>query len=238
MKHAVVVLFTMLSLSSFAQSINDYEFVMVPTKFDFQESENEYRLNTLLKYRLTDLGFNASYTSDQVNTSYNDRCLYLIADVVNQSGIFVTKLYIVFKDCNNKIVYQSELGTSRIKARKDAYTEALENALKSVKALNYKFSGENATQIGEVVQDEKTVVLPKTELVSENALFAQPITNGFQLIDTTPKVLLKMFRTSQADYFIANAENKNGVVFKNGNNWIFEYYLNNKLMSEKLMIKF
>lgn len=236
MKHTVLIFLTLFSFQSFAQSLNDYEFVMVPTKFNFQESENEYRLNTLLKHRLVEIGFNASYTSDHVTTNFNNRCLYLIADVLNESSIFLTKLSVVFKDCNNKIVYQSNLGTSRIKDRKDAYSEALENALKSVKALNYQFSGKKTAQAGEVMQ--QTAVISKTELINENTLFAQAIDNGFQLIDTTPKVLLKMFRTSQSDFYIATAEGKNGVVYKIGNEWIFEYYLNDKLVSEKLTIKF
>ena len=236
MKHAVRIFLILFSFQSFAQSINDYEFVLVPTKFNFQNSENEYRLNTLLKYRLVELGFNASYTSDQITTNYNNRCLYLTADVLNESSIFVTKLSVAFKDCNNKIVYQSDLGTSRIKTHKEAYAEALENALKSVKALNYQFSGKKTAQKGEIVQ--QTAVISKTELVNDNTLFAQAIDNGFQLIDTTPKVLLKMFRTSQVDYFIARAESKNGIVFKKGNDWFFEYYLNDQLVSEKLTIKF
>lgn len=238
MKHALLIFLTLISFFSFAQSINDYEFVMVPTKFNFQESENEYRLNTLLKYKLVEYGFNATYTSDQLNTNYNDRCLYLIADVLNESSIFVTKLYVVFKDCNGKIVYQSEMGTSRIKARKDAYVEALQNALKSVQALNYKFTGNKFSQETKVLEQNTAVTSTINTQESTGVLFAQAISNGFQLIDTTPKVLLKIFRTSKVDHFIANAEGKNGVVFKNGSDWIFEYYLNDKLVSEKLTIKF
>ncbi len=238
MKHALLIFLTLISFFSFAQSINDYEFVMVPTKFDFQESENEYRLNTLLKYKLVEYGFNATYTSDQLNTNYNDRCLYLIADVLNESSIFVTKLYVVFKDCNGKIVYQSELGTSRIKARKDAYSEAMQNALKSVQVLNYKFTGKKSLQESKVGEKNTAVTATINTQEGDGVLFAQAISNGFQLIDTTPKVLLKIYSTSKADYFIASAEGKNGVVFKNGNEWIFEYYLNNKLVSEKLTIKF
>jgi hypothetical protein len=69
-------------------------------------------------------------------------------------------------------------------------------------------------------------------------LFAQPVANGYQLVDTTPKVVLKMYRTSQTDSYTAVSDTKNGVVFKKGEEWIFEYYQNDQLVSEKLNIKF
>lgn len=238
MKKIFLVVFCLFTLFSFGQKINEFEFVIVPTKFDFQRSENEYRLNTLLKYRLEEYGFQASYTSDQMNTNFSDRCRYLNANVVNESTMFLTKLYIVFKDCNNAIIYQSDLGTSKVKERKDAYKEALEDALQSVKAVNYKFTGTKAEQVVNNTNVEIQIPVERTEMVNENALFAQPIANGFQLIDTTPKVVLKIFRTSQTDYYTANSDTKSGMVFKKNNEWFFEYYENDKLISEKLSIKF
>lgn len=238
MKNIFLVVFSLFTLFSFAQKINEYEFVIVPTKFDFQRSENEYRLNTLLKYRLEEFGFQASYTSDQMNTNFTDRCLYLNANVVNESSMFLTKLYVVFKDCNNAVIFQSDLGTSKVKERKDSYKEALEDALKSVKAVNYKFTGTKTAQVASHSKVEAQIPVEKIEVVNENSLFAQPILNGFQLIDTTPKVVLKIFHTSQPDYYTATSDTKNGMVFKKNNEWFFDYYLNDKLVSEKLSIKF
>lgn len=238
MKKAFLLVFSLWSLFSFAQQINEYEFVLVPTKFDFQKSENEYRLNTLLKYRLEEYGFKAFYTSEQMSTNYADRCLYLNANVVNESTMFLIKLYVVFKNCDNAIIYQSDFGTSKIKERKDAYKEALEDALKSVKAVNYKFTGKAAVQVEKVSEPSKSVVANPTAIINENSLFAQPIANGYQLVDTAPKVILKIFRTSEADYFIATSGDKNGIVFKKNNEWIFEYYMKDQLISEKLNIKF
>lgn len=238
MKHAFLIVFALISLVSFSQKINEFEFVMVPTKFEFQRTENEYRLNTLLKYRLEDYGFKASYTSDQMNTNYMDRCQYLNAIIVNESTMFLTKLYVVFKDCNNATVFQSDIGKSKVKAKKEAYNEALEDALKSVKAVNYKFIGKkSAAKIGDSISEAK-VNTAKTDVVNENVLFAQPIPNGFQLIDASPKVILKMYQTSIQEYYLANSGAKNGVVFKKGNQWFFEYYQNEKLISEQLTIKF
>ena len=51
MKKVLLLLIATLSLSGFSQTINDYQYVIVPAKFDiFKEKENDkYRLNTTTK---------------------------------------------------------------------------------------------------------------------------------------------------------------------------------------------
>ena len=70
------------------------------------------------------------------------------------------------------------------------------------------------------------------------SLFAQPIENGFQLVDTTPKMILKIYKTSVNNIFLGTKENFNGIVYQKNENWFFEYYLNGKLISEVFTIKF
>jgi len=69
-------------------------------------------------------------------------------------------------------------------------------------------------------------------------LYAQPTANGYHLIDTAPKIILTLLRTSAEDYFIADNGSSNGIVFKKNDNWFFEYYKDGKLIAEKLLIKF
>lgn len=69
-------------------------------------------------------------------------------------------------------------------------------------------------------------------------LYAQAIANGYQLIDTTPKIVLTLTKTSVQDYFIASNGTSNGVVLKKNDSWFFEYYKDGKLVSEKLLVKF
>ena len=69
-------------------------------------------------------------------------------------------------------------------------------------------------------------------------LYAQAIANGYQLIDTTPKIVLTLLKTSAQDYFIANNGTSNGIVLKKNDGWFFEYYKDGKLNSEKLLVKF
>jgi len=239
MKKYIYVLFLLFSFVGFAQSVNDYPYVIVPTKFEFQKRENDYRLNTLTKFNLEKFGFKAFYSIDNSNINYNEKCKYLTVDVKELGGFLITKLQVNFIDCTGKVIFTSAAGRSKSKNRQESYREALNEAFESVGALKYKYNGVindavtnnyNATSVDEVLQQEVKV--------NPNQLFAQTISNGFQLVDITPKVVLKMFKTSQTDYFTAVSDAKNGVVFKKNNEWFFEYYENDKLISEKLDIKF
>ena len=84
------------------------------------------------------------------------------------------------------------------------------------------------------------VVVYTNEIKRTNylTLFAQPIENGFQLIDSTPKVILKIYTTSNPSCFIAFKDNIQGVLVNKENYWYFEYYSNSKVVSEKMVIKF
>lgn len=242
MKKYIYVLFLLFSFAGFAQSVNDYPYVIVPTKFEFQKNENDYRLNTLVKFNLEKYGFTAFYSKDNLQNNYNDRCNYLTANVKDLGGFLITKLQIVFTDCNNTIIFTSQEGKSKEKDRKVAYTQALMQAFESVQALNYKYNGSKPILVDNTKpvqsQDKVVEIIQQEVKVNPNQLFAQAISNGFQLVDTTPKVILKMFKTSQADYYTAVSDNKNGVVFRKNDEWFFEYYENDKLISEKLDIKF
>jgi hypothetical protein len=71
-------------------------------------------------------------------------------------------------------------------------------------------------------------------------LYAQPMPSGYQLIDTTPKKVLTLLKTSLQDCFLAEtvAGASNGIVFKKNGEWFFEYYKDGTLVSQKLAIKF
>ncbi|WP_420604250.1 hypothetical protein [Flagellimonas sp.] len=79
-------------------------------------------------------------------------------------------------------------------------------------------------------------VVKKT--VNSNLLYAQPIEGGYQLVDSTPKVVLKIVETSVENIFLVDYEGKNGVVFKKEDKWFLEYTENGAKKLEELNIKF
>ncbi|NNK19134.1 MAG: hypothetical protein HKP49_08280 [Maribacter sp.] len=69
-----------------------------------------------------------------------------------------------------------------------------------------------------------------------NILYAQEIPNGYQLVDSTPKIRFKLFKTSIPDVYTVAEDN--GVVFKKDGKWYIEYYIGNTLKTQELNIKF
>ena len=92
----------------------------------------------------------------------------------------------------------------------------------------------NATNQTIFTESNQTAVV----INDKNLLYAQVTPTGYQLIDSTPKVVMKLMKTSQPNSFIAMKDNLQGSLILKDNQWFFEYYQNEKLVSEKLNIKF
>jgi hypothetical protein len=256
MKTKFIFLLLFISSYAFSQSVNDYVAVIVPVKYDFVKQENQYRLNTLTKFNLQKAGFQAFYTNETIPKEYSDRCSLLNVDVLKESGFMITKLYVTLKDCNGKVIFKSEVGKSKDKDYEVAYTEALNMAFVSVYALHYKYNGvavtnsQNATVASPVIAPvASTAVVATTAAVAVNVsnnsaepdgnvLFAQPIKNGFQLVDSTPKVVMKAYKTTNPSIYLVSKENIQGVMVLKDNQWFFEYYEKETLMSQKISVKF
>lgn len=237
MKKIVILFFLLIGSLSFAQtSVNNYEYIIVPAKFAFQNTNDQYRLNTLTKLLLEKYGFKVFLDTDVLPAELVEQnCNKLYADVESVGNFVTTKLKISLKDCRNNVLYVSDEGKSKEKDWAKSYNLALREAAKSFDKLQYRYVP--AIQQKEVTTKQETAVVASQNLNSET-LFAQPITNGFQLIDTTPKVIMKIFKTSNSNTFTAIKGTIQGVLVAKDNEWFFEYYENDKLISEKLDIKF
>ena len=77
-----------------------------------------------------------------------------------------------------------------------------------------------------------------TETSAPPVLYAQQIPNGYQLVDSTPKIRLKIYSTSVPEVYIGANDKGNGIVYKRGSQWYFEYYVSEKLEVEEFAIKF
>jgi len=71
-----------------------------------------------------------------------------------------------------------------------------------------------------------------------NVLYAQELSNGYQLVDSTPRIHLKIRKTSMPNYYLAEGNGKSGVVYEKSGKWYFEYYSGNRLLVDELNIKF
>jgi hypothetical protein len=244
MKRYVLVLFSFLSFSGYSQkAINNYKYVVVPEKFNFLKQNDQYSVNSLTKALLKDKGFTVYFDNNELPSEVaNNKCSTLSADVLEKSGMFTTSLTLLLKDCKGNIVFKSKEGKSREKEYKTAYSEALRDAFTSLDKVSYTDTGRTSAPVQPMITTTASEAPVKSTAAVTNqpagTLYAQPIANGYQLIDTTPKIVLTLLKTSAENYFIASSAAANGIVLKKNEDWIFEYYKDGKLISEKLPIKF
>lgn len=244
MKKYLLLLLFFVSVSGISQTINDYKYALVPAKFNFLKENDKFRLNTLTKMFMEKYGFTAYFDTDNIPMEVtNTNCNKVYVDVTDNSGLLLTKIVVTIKDCKGIVFFTSE-GKSREKEYKIAYNEALRDAFKAFDKVNYKYNGGKPETMSVAATEKPKAannpvsVQTVEPIMSKDQLFAQPISNGFQLVDDTPKIVLKLTKTSQPNYFMAAAENKQGVVYSKNGEWYFDYYKDEKLISEKLNIKF
>lgn len=251
----LLTLFLGICTSIFSQnSLNGYKYVLVPKKFDFLKSENQYQLNDLTIFLFKKNNFTAIYEDDLPSDYTKNNCLGLKADVKDKRSLLSTLLTIELRDCRNNIVFTSEVGRSKEKDFKKGHHDALRKAFKSFEGINYVYEANENEVVNEVVNietvpkaTENEVVLEesqpatvakveKTEL-DQNVLYAQPVSNGFQLIDNEPKVIYVLQRTSLENVFLL--KNRKGLFLKKNNSWVIEYYNESgQLIQKEVKVKF
>lgn len=250
MKKLVLLLFV--STVAFAQkkSINNYKYIIVPKQFDFVKSPDKYRTSSLTKFLFKKHGFTAFLSHETLPKDVTkNRCLALTASVKDKSNMFTTKSIIELKDCNNVLVYSSQEGKSKLKEYKRAYHEAIRGAFKSIQNLRYKYvplpedvATNVVKEIVEVKQEKITLPPATTEVKnvvlksSSDILYAQPKPNGYQLVNTKPEVVYELLNTNIKDTYIL--KNKNGILYKNNNSWIAEFYKNGSKIVKAVEVKF
>jgi len=276
----VVLMVLGLGFSGQAQ-LNGYKYIIVPKKFDAFKSENQYQTSTLVKHYLTENGLTAVYDDALPMDLAGNRCLGLVANLLDESSMFTTKLVLTLKNCQNQEVFRTKEGKSKIKEFEPAHREALEEAFTSFSTIDYQYQGGDTAltpgqttpqEVPQVVTKAKEQVLeqrntveeqiykgvepkPSTTVVSRTprsqntedkapmadlsgTLYAQPIAGGFQLVDSTPKIVLKLEETSMDDIYLAQYGDSNAMVFKKSDQWFLEYTHNGEKKTQELQIKF
>lgn len=284
-----IILFTVFN-SNAQHDLQNYKYVIVPNKFDFQKKENSYRINELTQFLFNKNGFMALMEGEGYPEDLSSNgCLALRSNVFSEPGMFTTKLKVVLKDCNDKVVYTSKVGESREKEYKVAYHKALRDAFTSFKTLNYSYkpseknnvtfqnskvssSNQTTEEIEKLkkeikalkhkketkktqlektsvqvekpgIQDKeatttsnKTSKTASSEIIDKNSkklLYAQPNSNGFQVVDTTPKIVMVLIKTSLENVFVV--KDKDAIVYKKEGVWL---YSDSATATEQLNLKF
>jgi len=252
------------------ETINNYKYIIVPNQYDFQKSDDQYKLNSLTKFLFNKYG----YTAFLENEEYPDdmgtnNCLALRAVTTKIKGGFLkTKIQIDLLDCKNRVIASSQIGTSKEKSHEKAYQEAIRAAFITYQFFEYSYNG-NAAKIeknaavkapevkSEVIETEKpseekvkedlkvepeeiveaAETVPNTSIqASKDVLYAQPIDNGFQVVDTEPKKVMMLLYSGVKDTFIV--QGKDAVVYKKGDIWVYSENDGEKLRTKTINLKF
>jgi len=240
-KTVYLILLFLMSLSVFSQdkNINHYKYIIVPVNFSFLKGTDQYQVSSFTKFLFNKIGFNSYLSNEEFPADLKEnKCLALTVDIKDDSNMLKTKEQIKLLDCNNNVVFTSPIGKSKLKDYKRSYHEAIRNAFKSIKSLNYQYqpSKKEAVKTAIVPKVEKPIKAPVKTKKATKVLYAQSIENGFQLVDNTPKIVFKIVKTSKKDVFMIL--DKNGILSKKGEVWEAEYYKNGQLIKEEYQIKF
>ncbi|MEC4004499.1 hypothetical protein OX283_007510 [Flavobacterium sp. SUN052] len=230
-----LILLLLVSSLGFAQNLNQYKYALIPAKFSFLKEPNMYNLNALTKMYMEKYGFetyldNETYSVDFANN--NSEKIYV--DVIEKSNLFTTKLRVVLKDYQNKILFTSEEGTSNDKEYKVSYNLALRMAFDNFNVLKgHRYTKRNNydSEIKNEIGDSTPVPMGVKFKTIQNQM-------GFDVVNENGTVILKLFKTTQKEVFIAEKGNQKGILMKMNNEWVFEYYSNNNLILEQVDVKF
>ena len=207
-----IILFATIAL---LQMVAVAQTVVVPNKFAFLKSDNEYQLNILTKFLIEKQGFKAYMENEVPAELLNTPCNLLKADVKNESNMMTSKLRLVLTDCANKEVFSSEVGKSREKEYKKSYQEALRNALAGNALATFK----KLYQQPQSSQSSQSSVNETPEEDSIYQLNAKKVGDLYELRwRHNDELFLKARKTITPDLYVAYevANHKFGIVQKDG----------------------
>ncbi len=172
MQKSIIIVFILLisSTFSFAQNnINNYKYIIVPKQYEFQKSEDSYRINSLTKFLFEREGFTVFFSTDTFPSDLaNNSCLALKAMINNNSGIFNTKLKIDLVDCYNKTVFSTHEAKSKVKDYEKAYQTVVREAFVDIEALNYSYKSiTNITKENNITEEVKIEDVKEVEVEKE-----------------------------------------------------------------------
>lgn len=251
MKKLIAITCFLVAAVSFAQEdpsvLNNFRIAIVPKRFEFQKEDDQYRMNTFTKMYMEKYGFKAYFDNEQIPPDDSvEEYAKVFVDLITESTMFHTKVIVVLRDYKRKELYRTEAGKSRDKDYRTSYQQALREAFGYFETVGYKYNGgiglaALAPRVPAAANVPTTAPARENKpvVIDKNTLFAQPTETGYQLVDQTPKVIFKLKKTSSDKVFMAEKGAQSGTLIEKGDGkWVFESYVDGKLVTETISIKF
>ncbi len=176
------------------------------------------------------------YTSEIGESRIKEYDKAFIEALRNAFKSFETVDYKYVPNGSNNIIASNKVES---KNQTSEELQKLKEEIKSLKEEKKEVAQIKENKFAEIVEVPVEQTKPVKEEVIEgtsNVLYAQEIASGFQLVDSSPKVVYKIKNTNLDNVFLV--ENKSAIIYKKGDDWVLEFYSNNTLKQEPLNIKF
>lgn len=185
----------MVFATAFSQNISDYVYIYVPKNFQDTKA-NKYGLTDLLKSKLKAKKYII------VENAADLSCEMLRAEVSDTSSFIKNKVQISFKDCNDKIIANTE-GKSNIKEFEPGMQEALQFAVNTIPASAPKSVATTILKDKSQPISEKT---PETKGENSNLKNETPTENKAESFSNGTFTFNKI-TISQNQFILANPNN-------------------------------
>jgi len=208
------IIIVLLCNIGFSQSnLNDYKYIIVPKKYDFLKTDDQYQLNSLSKFLFEKYGFVPLFDDEPLpDDLINNGCLALYANVDKESGVLKTKLFIELNNLNYKYEPKEETNVSSkvIKPAVTATALANNNISNSIESANIERSSDKL----------------KAELISGKAL-------AYDLVNIDGKTVHTILYSGKEDVYLV--KDKNALIYKLNGNWVYAIYLDDNSLEVKAL---
>lgn len=164
---------------------------------------------------------------------------------------FVTYQELDYKYHPNDAILSKELPSTEVVKEVEASKAEIERLQKEIETLKETTQSEPAKVVVPAVavinndsknnqsslanqKNEEELMITEETLIE--VLYAQPIENGFQIVDTTPKKVMILYYSGRPDTFIVKG--KDAIVYKKDDLWILAENNGANLTTEVINIKF
>jgi hypothetical protein len=215
MKYIVIFIFALSLQFSFGQtkSLNAYEYVIVPMKFDFQSESNQYSLNILARVLFQEEGFKVYMDKEERPLEYRgNTCEPLFLEVEDTSGFLRISTIVRLKDCYDNVLFESEEGVSKIKDFKEGYQQALRMAFSSLTESRNSVATQNVPK-GSSSSEEAYPDKKIYKFGGETYWLIESGTKGYRILFNGGKVNYAELQSADKGSYIFNSKSINGAAY-------------------------
>ena len=199
-------LFMGLAILPCSAQLNQYKYFVVPKRFNIFKDVNQYQSSTLVKHYLTKYGYEAIYDDAIPEDLFLNKCRGVTVQLDENSSFLLTRVSVVFTDCNGREVFRTAEGDSKSKEYKEAFAECIEEAMEVMSIMKYEYEGSD--DVEEPLPEPETqpfveeVEAAPSETAAEELIVSaevvEPVTTETEVVEVEPEKTLEPIDWSEA----------------------------------------